>query len=66
MGVKYEQIHEVICKLKAPVGRMEIIRHNNNIIVIDYAHTPDAIEKVINAVKEITDGDIYVVFGCTG
>ena len=33
---------------------------------MDYAHTPDAVEKVINTVKEITNGDIYVVFGCTG
>lgn len=66
MGVKYEQIHEVICKLKAPAGRMEIIKHNSNIIVIDYAHTPDAIEKIINTIKEITEGNIYVVFGCTG
>ena len=66
MGVKYEQIHEIICKLKAPVGRMEIVKYNSNNIVIDYAHTPDAIEKVINTIKEITDGNIYVVFGCTG
>ena len=62
MGVKYEQIHEIICKLKAPVGRMEIVKYNSNNIVIDYAHTPDAIEKVINTIKEITDGNIYVVF----
>jgi len=66
MGLKYEQIHEVICKLKAPVGRMEIIKYNNNNIIIDYAHTPDAIEKVIGATKEFTDGNIYIVFGCTG
>ena len=66
MGLKYEQIHDLISKLKAPVGRMEIIKYKNNNIIIDYAHTPDAIEKIITTAKEFTDGDIYVVFGCTG
>lgn len=66
MGLKYEQIHELISNLKAPAGRMEIIKYKNNKIVIDYAHTPDAIEKVITTSKEFTKGNIYVVFGCTG
>ena len=38
----------------------------DNTIIIDYAHTPDAIENIINTVKEILSGKLYVVFGCTG
>ena len=45
---------------------MEIIKYKNNNIIIDYAHTPDAIEKIMTTIQEITKGNTYVVFGCTG
>ncbi len=45
---------------------MDNIKYKINNIIIDYAHTPDAIANVIKAVKEVAIGDIYVVFGCTG
>ena len=61
-----EEIKKISYELKTPSGRMETIRYNNSSIVIDYAHTPDAIEKIINTMKEVTKGNIYTVFGCTG
>lgn len=66
LGLKYEMIKDIVVKLSAPVGRMEIIKYRNNNIVIDYAHTPDAIEKIMLTLKEITLGKTYTVFGCTG
>ncbi len=66
IGIKMPDIKRVVCQLESPAGRMDVIPYKNNHIVIDYAHTPDAIEKVIRAVKEVTKGNIYVVFGCTG
>lgn len=66
MGISSEVIQKYIPTLVAPAGRMEFIKYNNNAIVIDYAHTPDAIEKVITTVSEVMNGKIYVVFGCTG
>ena len=66
MGISSEVIQKYIPTLVAPAGRMEFIKYNNNAIVIDYAHTPDAIEKVITTVSEVMTGKIYVVFGCTG
>ena len=65
-GFTKESIEKVFTELKAPDGRLDIIHYNSNIIVIDYAHTPDAIEKVITTVREVVNGKIYVVFGCTG
>ena len=56
----------VMKELNAPEGRLDTIHYKENTIVIDYAHTPDAIQKAINTVKEISNGNIYVVFGCTG
>ena len=45
---------------------MNKIKYKTNNIIIDYAHTPDAISKIIETVKEVAKGKIYVVFGCTG
>ena len=64
MNFSIEKIIDVIPTLSAPSGRIETVDYNNNKIIIDYAHTPDAIEKILNAVD--TKGDKYVVFGCTG
>ena len=43
-----------------------MVEYKNNRIIIDYAHTPDAVQNVISTVKEVCDGHIYTVFGCTG
>lgn len=66
IGLKASIIEEVIPSLQAPVGRMEIIKYKNSNIVIDYAHTPDAIEKIVLTMQEFTKGNTYIVFGCTG
>jgi len=66
MGININDIISVIPKLTCPPGRMDIIRYNKSTIIVDYAHTPDAVEKIINTVKDVSCGKIYVVFGCTG
>ena len=47
-------------------GRMERIVHNGRCVVVDYAHTPDALEKLHIACREITDGRLISVFGAGG
>jgi UDP-N-acetylmuramoyl-L-alanyl-D-glutamate--2,6-diaminopimelate ligase len=59
-------INDLLPKLKAPAGRMDTIKYGTNSIIIDYAHTPDAIIKIVNTMADVTIGNIYVVFGCTG
>ncbi|MBQ2408256.1 MAG: UDP-N-acetylmuramoyl-L-alanyl-D-glutamate--2,6-diaminopimelate ligase [Bacilli bacterium] len=66
MNIKQEDIMNVTKNLSHPAGRMDLVVYNDNSILIDYAHTPDAIEKVIDTVKKVCKNNIYVVFGCTG
>lgn len=48
-------------------GRLERIDCGQPFLVaVDYAHTPDSLQKAISAVREITDGKVITVFGCGG
>ncbi len=66
MTIPKDNIVKVITKLTCPPGRMDIIKYNTNSIIVDYAHTPDAIDKILSTVKKIKHDNIYIVFGCTG
>ena len=66
IGISDEKIDDVTKTINPPSGRMDTIIYKNNSIVVDYAHTPDALNKIINTMLEVTKGNIYVVFGCTG
>lgn len=66
LGFTYALITDVLQNIDLPPGRMDMIEYKNNRIIIDYAHTPDAIQNVISTVKEVCDGKVYTVFGCTG
>lgn len=66
LGFDYEQISKVIENLDSPSGRMDKIMYGNNAIIIDYAHTPDAVENVLLTAKELNPNHIYVIVGCGG
>ncbi len=66
LGLAAEEAAGAVEGAAAPDGRMDRIRFNNNNIVIDYAHTPDAVEQIIKTARTFTKNNIYVVFGCTG
>ena len=45
---------------------MDIIKYNDNNIIIDYAHTPDAVEKIITSVSKLDHNRIITLVGCGG
>lgn len=53
-------------KVEKVSGRLETIRKNGKTIVIDYAHTPDALENILKTVRQFTKGNLVAVFGATG
>lgn len=59
------------CQNLQPVpGRMQcVIQKNSPLVVVDYAHTPDALEKILEAVRNLgnsRNGRVWCVFGCGG
>ena len=66
LGFKIEDILLLNEKLKAPAGRMELIKYNTNSIFVDYAHTPDAVENVLKSAQEFKKGKIITIIGCGG
>lgn len=64
-GYPVEQVVPVMAKLQAAPGRMEIVAKEPYTIV-DYAHTPDALENALATLQKVKKGRIIVVFGCGG
>ncbi len=68
LPVKKEEIVKVINEIKPIQGRFEIVysKDKQKIGVVDYAHTPDALENILNSIREIPHSQIITVFGCGG
>ena len=66
LGIDDEKIIEITKDIYPPKGRCEIIKVNKGVAVIDYAHTPDAVEKVINSFNELKQNRVVTVVGCGG
>ena len=66
-GVPAEEIQQSMQKSFAVPGRLEPIRLPNGAIAyVDYAHTDDALSRVLAALKPLCKGKLYCVFGCGG
>ena len=62
-----DEILQRISAISPVAGRMQTLQHDKTpLVVIDYAHTPDALEHVLNACREHTEGKLICVFGCGG
>ncbi len=66
IGFSLEDLIKVTKNVYAPKGRCETYKVGKAFAVIDYAHTPDAFEKVIAAYREFSQNRIITIFGCGG
>ncbi|MBC9252106.1 UDP-N-acetylmuramoyl-L-alanyl-D-glutamate--2,6-diaminopimelate ligase [Pseudomonas alcaligenes] len=69
LGLNYglDEILRVLPQLQGPVGRMQRFGGGQQpLVVVDYAHTPDALEKVLEALRPHVTGRLLCLFGCGG
>ncbi|MBY0277715.1 UDP-N-acetylmuramoyl-L-alanyl-D-glutamate--2,6-diaminopimelate ligase [Candidatus Binatia bacterium] len=67
LGIATEDIVAGIAALPGVPGRLETIAQGQPFtVVVDYAHKPDALERSLQSLRELTRGRIIVVFGCGG
>ncbi len=69
-GISVDKIAHGLKNASMPAGRTERIVSDNAsqkpTVFVDFAHTPDALKKVLSAMKQFTKGRLIVVFGCGG
>lgn len=67
LGIDIKYIKEGLSNIKGVAGRMESIDEFSNFaVIVDYAHTPDALENLIKSAREFTQNRLITVFGCGG
>lgn len=66
LGVPKEISKKAISSFAAPEGRQELIHEDSFKVIVDFAHTPNAFEKVLPVIKKLTKGRLIHVFGAAG
>ncbi|ADQ15034.1 UDP-N-acetylmuramoyl-L-alanyl-D-glutamate--2,6-diaminopimelate ligase [Halanaerobium hydrogeniformans] len=67
LGISADKIVNSLEEIKGVPGRFELINAGQDFqLIVDYAHTPDGMENVLEAAKEITKNRLIVLFGCGG
>lgn len=65
-GIAFDEALQRLQQVWVVPGRMERVADDSKLVVVDYAHTPGALEQVLRAVRVHTRGRLICVFGCGG
>ena len=67
LGFSFQGLIKTAAELKGVCGRMEVLHFAGKpTVIVDYAHTPDALEKALQAARIHCQGALWCVFGCGG
>ena len=67
LGLTLQECADALATATGVKGRVEVVpTYSDYTILIDYAHTPDALENVLKSMKEVAEGRVVVLFGCGG
>ncbi|OUY08854.1 UDP-N-acetylmuramoyl-L-alanyl-D-glutamate--2,6-diaminopimelate ligase [Acinetobacter populi] len=66
LGFALPDIIALIPQLKGAPGRMQTLSDQGRLFIVDYAHTPDALEQVLISLQHHVEGQLWAVFGCGG
>lgn len=64
-GIPLPSMLQALAQSNAPEGRMQRVARSPDVFV-DYAHTPDALEKVLSTLRSYCQGKLWCIFGCGG
>ncbi|MEZ5435800.1 MAG: UDP-N-acetylmuramoyl-L-alanyl-D-glutamate--2,6-diaminopimelate ligase [Pseudomonadales bacterium] len=67
-GMRLDAVLHAVAQLQAVPGRTHIVSEQSDeiLVVVDYAHTPDALQKILQALRPQTTEKLWCVFGCGG
>lgn len=66
-GLKADAVFDALSTLRGVKGRLERVgAHKGGLIIIDYAHKPDALKAVLETMRPFADGRLICLFGCGG
>lgn len=66
-GLSLDAIRDGLAALEVVPGRLEAVREGQPFqVLVDYAHTPDALERVLSTARHMSDGKLIALFGCGG
>ena len=67
LGLDPKLVTKQLVQITAVPGRSQLITHNSpGTAIVDYAHTPEAVEKVLTTLREVCAGQLITVIGCGG
>jgi UDP-N-acetylmuramoyl-L-alanyl-D-glutamate--2,6-diaminopimelate ligase len=66
LGIDPEEAELMLARALPARGRLEPVQREPFLVVVDYAHTDDALDKALASVREVTSGAVLLVFGCGG
>lgn len=71
LGIETDMVCESLTDAPGAPGRLERVRihnlsHSNPTVLVDYAHTPDALENVLKTARQLPHQTLFCVFGCGG
>ena len=66
LGIPLDEVAARLSSSPQVPGRMELLTEATCVVLRDYAHTPDALERALATLRPLTTGRLVVVFGCGG
>jgi UDP-N-acetylmuramoyl-L-alanyl-D-glutamate--2,6-diaminopimelate ligase len=67
LGFGLSEVASALRSSKGPPGRFEKVGETRDfLVIVDYAHTPEALSRALKAARLLTRGKLYLVFGCGG